>query len=160
MQDFSSLPLRDIHLPVNPGWWPPAPGWWMLAGFLMLLAFALWYWRRARRRARVRRAARAALKQLEASFRRDADAQRLASELSSLLRRVCISLDSREQVAGLTGRAWLERLDRLSPTAHLGQGPSGRALLAAPYQAGATFDSDALLQACHRWVDGLPEVAS
>ncbi len=158
MQDFTKLPLRDIHLPPSPGWWPPAPGWWLLAALLALLVLALWYWRRARRRARVRRAARAALKQLEMGFRQDGDAQRLAREVSALLRRVCISLDPREQVAGLTGQAWLARLDRLSPAAHLGQGPTGRTLLAAPYQAGAAFDADALLQACYRWVDGLPEV--
>src|SRR5690606_36013348 len=29
------LPLRGIHLPVEPQWWPPAPGWWLLGGLVL-----------------------------------------------------------------------------------------------------------------------------
>ena len=35
MNPGDSLPLRDIHLPVAPGWWPPAPGWWLLGGLVL-----------------------------------------------------------------------------------------------------------------------------
>lgn len=46
------LPLRDIHLPAEPAWWPPAPGWWLLALLvLLLLGWALrTLWRVHRRR--------------------------------------------------------------------------------------------------------------
>ena len=46
--------LRDIHLPVEPGWWPPAPGWWLLACLLVLLSiwtgYRLHRWRLRRQR--------------------------------------------------------------------------------------------------------------
>ena len=28
--DPTQLPLRDLHLPPDIGWWPMAPGWWVL----------------------------------------------------------------------------------------------------------------------------------
>lgn len=46
--------LRDIHLPAEPGWWPPAPGWWLLACLLVVLSiwagYRLHRWRLRRRR--------------------------------------------------------------------------------------------------------------
>ena len=29
--------LRGLHLPTEPGWWPPAPGWWILAVLVFVL---------------------------------------------------------------------------------------------------------------------------
>ena len=57
--------LRDIHLPVEPGWWPPAIGWWLLA--LMLAAAVAWLaWRLAARWRRFRpaRTARALYREI------------------------------------------------------------------------------------------------
>ena len=51
--DPTRLPLRDVHLPASPSWWPPAPGWWWLAAVLAVaaLAWAAWSaWRATRRR--------------------------------------------------------------------------------------------------------------
>ncbi len=45
--------LRDIHLPMDPEWWPPAPGWWILALIAVaVLVYGVWRliarWRRFR----------------------------------------------------------------------------------------------------------------
>ena len=66
------LQLRDIHLPADPGWWPPAPGWWLLAAVLVaLLAWAVVFgWRRVQVRPHRPRvlAPRAALERDHASL--------------------------------------------------------------------------------------------
>ena len=33
--------LRDLHLPMEPGWWPPAPGWWVIAVLMLLVLVAV-----------------------------------------------------------------------------------------------------------------------
>ncbi|MGH8629975.1 MAG: DUF4381 family protein, partial [Burkholderiales bacterium] len=48
MTDPSQLPLRDIHLPAEPGLWPPAPGWGLLALLLMGGCLCLFLCRRRR----------------------------------------------------------------------------------------------------------------
>ncbi len=50
----AKLPLRDVHLPEAPSWWPLAPGWWLVIGAVGLVALAvlMWLWVRRRRRLR------------------------------------------------------------------------------------------------------------
>lgn len=99
------LPLRDIHLPAPVPWWPPAPGWWLLAALLAaMLAGALWYWHRYRKRAPLR----AALKELNAieqAFETKADPLDCAQALSNLLRRVVL-YDSGNAKAAVVGEQW------------------------------------------------------
>ncbi len=151
----ADLPLRDIHLPPPPPWWPPAPGWWALLAIIMCVALAAWAWRRrgTRRRGAVDEA-RAVLARLRA-VATDADVTTLAAELSALLRRVCVSLWPREQVAGLTGEGWLQFLDRAQGGDEFTRG-AGRLLIRAPYRPGATrAEVHALLEACERWIDAV-----
>lgn len=101
--DPARLPLRDVHLPDSPGWWPPAPGWWWLAIALALalLAWAAWSaWRAARRRRWLR--------WFDGLSGEGTRPERLA-EISSLLRRA-----ARRHTPGaelLEGEAWLRFLD-------------------------------------------------
>ena len=91
MNPGDSLPLRDIHLPVAPGWWPPAPGWWLLGGLLlaMLAAGGVMAWRRARRR-------HALLRMFDQRVDAAADPAARVAAISELLRRA-----AREQEARL-----------------------------------------------------------
>lgn len=153
------LQLRDIHLPEAVGWWPPAPGWWIVAMALLAVVFALVVL--IRRRAAWRRSAvfvaRGELDNLKAAWNEHRDAHRLITEVSIWLRRVSMSLRSRQQVASLTGAQWWRYLDELAGTPVFG--PDGGKLIGeAPYRATAvTDDAQRALTLCDRWLDALSD---
>lgn len=132
--DPAEIPLRDLHLPADIGWWPPAPGWWLLLGLagiglLALIVFA----RKARAGNAARRAALRALDDYAGDYRRHRNPVMLATQVSALLRRVMLAYAPRSEIAGLTGKEWLEWLDRDLDDAAFAGGP-GRQLLELPYR--------------------------
>lgn len=142
--------LRDIHLPPPPPLWPPAPGWWLLAlAAIAVLAFAVRFALLAWRRGRTRRAAARAMSQLRSRYERGEALHVLMAELATTLRRAAMSRHPRAEVAGLTGRDWLEFLD---DDAHQFTEGVGRCLATAPYARDETVDLDALLALCESWV--------
>jgi hypothetical protein len=151
MNPGSELPLRDIHLPDPVSWWPPAPGWWMLLALLVAIALLSGFLHHRYRRNALQRAAQQALHKIGEDYRQSGDALLLAQQLSMLLRRVSLSCYPRQQVAGLTGRAWLSLLDRTLPGDEFQQG-AGRVLIDAPYSLDSRVDGPALLQLCERWL--------
>ena len=147
----ADLPLKDIHLPAPPSWWPPAPGWWGLLALLLLSAALLVYLQRRRVRTRSQRAALAELRELARRYAGTNDAHALAGGISTLLRRFVLAVRPRAPAAGLTGSAWLELLDALSPRAPL-DAAARRALIEAAYRPGAPADGATLIAACERWL--------
>lgn len=150
---MDALPLRDIHLPDPISWWPPAIGWWIVAGVAILsVAAAAWLIRRWRQTT----VAKLALRELD---RLEKDSSLGITEklrrLSILLRRVGLSTYPREDVAGLTGEAWLEWLDRPLETPRFSRGV-GRSLLDAPYRPIGEADFDGLTALCRDWLKALP----
>jgi len=144
--------LRDYHLPEAVGWWPPAPGWWLLT--LLVLLAVLWLSLLLRRRWRRNAATRAARRELEQLRRRlteDGDSGRFLRELALLLRRFALTRFPRAEVAGLTGRAWLEFLERHSRDGGFLQGV-GQVLLTGPYQAAPEYDASALALLAEGWI--------
>lgn len=142
--------LRDIHLPPPPPLWPPAPGWWLLAlvaiaalVFAVRLALSTW------RRGRARRAAVRAMARLRSRYQSGESTDVLTAELATILRRAAMSRHPRAQVAGLTGRDWLEFLD---DDRHQFTAGVGACLTTAPYAQGHTVDLDALFALCETWV--------
>ena len=120
----SELVLRDVHVPAAPSWWPPAPGWWLVAA-VVLLAIAVAWVIRHRRRLRLR--AWSAL--FEQACRGEPASQ--AGAVSELLRRAARRLDT--SADRLQGQAWLLFLDGTGKRTDFSEG-AGRLLLDGGYR--------------------------
>lgn len=128
--DVSDLPLRDIHLPGEIGWWPPALGWWILAA---VAAAGLAYFVLRLLATRRERAAAQAIRRVVARLDSGEAPVACMQQISSVLRRFVISVSgANARVAGLTGRDWLEYLDSRWDRAAFSSGP-GTDLVVAPY---------------------------
>jgi Domain of unknown function (DUF4381) len=131
--------LRDIHLPAEPGWWPPAPGWWLLA--LLVLALLLFGLLRLRVRLRQRRRRAqilAELARLRPQALDAADVPAWLAALSAFLRR--LSRAVRPDAATLAGADWIRFLDRHGD----GFGAYAQALTDGPYRPQAGVDAQRL----------------
>ena len=143
--------LRDIHLPPPVSAWPPAPGWGLLAVLtLIALGLGVWGWLRYRRD----RWRRAALKELRRLSEQEPAAR--IRELSVLLRRVALRRYPREEVAALSGEAWLALLDRAMGPEKPFQSEIGRILSVGPYLPDGAVEVEALIPLCERWIKRLP----
>lgn len=131
--------LRDIHLPEQMAetagagfvYWPAA----LVIALAAIMAWIAW-----RRRSAWRREI---ISHLDAIERDAAEGQALEgwSELAVLLRRIAIGLQERQDVAGLIGEPWLEKLDQLFKTDVFSSGP-GRGITVFPYNAAIERDPE------------------
>jgi len=156
MPPIEELPIRDIHLPETIGWFPPAIGWWILAIVIPICTFFLIVIIKRLRQKTAVKLARKLIKQLEHDDKLS-DIQKVC-ELSGLLRRVAVSTSQKnDDVAGLTGRAWLDYLDQPLKEAGFKHGV-GRCLIEAPYQQTLSPDVDlkALFQLAQSWLNAQP----
>jgi len=100
----AKLPLRDVHLPAAPSWWPLPPGWWMVIGAVLVVtvvvAGLLWLRRRRRRRW---------LALFDGQVAAALEGPVRLAAISDLLRRAARRADAR--AAQLQGEAWLRFLD-------------------------------------------------
>lgn len=145
------LPLRDIHLPETIGSWPPAIGWWILLVLIPLSLYLCWFlYKRLTRNTAVKTGTKilASIKQNQQL----ADLQKI-QQLSTLLRRVAISVAPREQSAGLTGNAWLTYLDNSVDGSPFSDGV-GQILADAHFRKTLPDDIDitALIMLCETWL--------
>ncbi len=146
----TELPLRDIHLPEAISDGSLALGWWVLLILIPLSCFfGYWLFKRITRKTAVK-AAKKLLKNLKA------DDSQTASEkleiISALLRRVAMSLNSRSECAGLTGRAWLVYLDGLWKENAFSEG-LGQILILDRFQKQQDdFDIEELMTITERWL--------
>ena len=148
----TQLPLKDIHLPDAIGWWPPAIGWWLLAVLIpLLMVFLYWFYKRLTRKTAIKTAKKnlAAIKQYPAL-----DNDKKLRELSMLIRRVAISINSRAEVASLTGRQWLEFLDKSVAGTPFSDG-CGQLLATAPYRNSSPTEPEIaqLISLCEDWLN-------
>lgn len=142
-------PLRDIHMPAPPGWWPPAPGWWALAGIVLLIVLVV-LWRRLGGRGSRRRWREVSgeLAQLDEQYDKDHDGSAYASGVSQLLRRVArLYLPD---AASATGEAWHAAVRQLAPDAASAQ--TLQELDASIYRPHADLDVPAITAAARQWL--------
>jgi hypothetical protein len=152
MPPIQDLPIRDIHLPQEISWFPPAMGWWLLIIFVPILSyFFIALIQRLLQKTAIKDAKKL-LKKLQ--INENLTPLEKVIELSSLLRRVAVSSDSKTNVGGLTGRAWLDYLDQSLKDAPFKNGV-GRCLADAPYQKELSPDLDltALFELAKIWLN-------
>jgi len=149
------LPLRDIHLPEAVSWWPLAIGWWLVLALIILLPLLIWGIRKLKARQLLRRQALSELASIEARYEQHKNDQQLVSEGSILLRRICISRFPRNDVAGLSGEAWLSFLNSQADSF---DAATRQALISGPFQKQCDINSQALISASRHWIEQLQPV--
>ncbi|MHC8440979.1 MAG: DUF4381 domain-containing protein [Candidatus Eutrophobiaceae bacterium] len=150
--DPLELPLRDIHLPPDPAWFPPAWGWFALLFFVVLAAAIAWWLYRRMSARRIGHDLRDALFVLRLDYIQEPDQRRLLRELSIWYRRALISATPPECYSSLTGEAWLSALDGFDPEQRRFTTGVGRILAHGPYLPNIQFDAHAVLTLSEEWL--------
>jgi len=111
--------LRDIHLPVSAGWWPPAPGWWLLAAAgLLCLVLAVRGWQRWQQRNRRWQTVQRELAALRAQSQTQLqNSPAWFSRLNALLKRVARDIYPLQPIVALSGDDWVAFLQHSSANA-------------------------------------------
>ncbi len=144
--------LRDIHVPEAISLWPPAPGWWVLAILtaIALIASALWMYTRWRQN-RYRREALSELNNIVREYGNHQDVRRFVSAYAGLLKRVALTRFPRDNVAALTGEAWVRFLDLTGGTEEFSMG-AGQVLVSATYEANPVVNVEQLHALGRHWI--------
>lgn len=144
--------LRDIQQPGMIESWPPAPGWWLVAivALCLLIAGCTWLFRRWKEN----RYRREALKELDCLLiewhEHQSDLVYLQS-LQRLLKRVALTRFPREDVASLTGEAWVQFLDRSTGSHDFSMGAT-ESLIDGNYRQGAEINVETLQKIATNWI--------
>lgn len=141
--------LKDIHMPELFIASSIPLGWWLL-GITVIMAFTgiglyLIKWYKSPKQTAIRM-----IKIIEKESIHNIGSSDYLSEVSEILRRVALSYYPRNQVAGLTGKAWLEFLDKTGKTKQFVV--IGQPLITGPYQKNVTYDCQALFQLIYLWI--------
>ncbi len=152
--DPTQIPLRDYQLPEAISWWPPALGWWVLLALLLVVGFGVFFLRKWIKRGVIKKQAKQEMARLRQN--QDFSETERVQQLSILIRRICLSVFLRVEMASLTGQAWLLFLDQLMGRTDFSQG-LGRALIEAPYSRNTDLETEKLFDLCDQWVDRLPK---
>lgn len=143
--EMSALPLRDIKLPAEPGFWPLAPGWWVL--ILATLAVTVWLgikWYKYRQKKRRWMEIDQQLSKIEFDFRQSQDRQKLLTEVSTFLRRFVKYQLHHDRATSLSGHEWIDYLSQFKNSDSFA--PFESALTVGVFQADCEYDANRLLQ--------------
>jgi hypothetical protein len=158
-EQINPLELKDIHLPDPISWWPLAPGWWILLILVIALTVLSYIFiPKLLKKISHQPAAKLAMtefKIIQQQHRAQHNKRLLVQSLSVLLRRICMTYDSRQNIASLTGQAWIDKLNNLNPQQRF-SAELIEVLLTAPYQQHSEFNAEQLLNQCESWIKHLP----
>ena len=145
--------LKDIHPPSSVFYWPLAPGWWLLLILILSAFFMFWYWQKNKKPPYKKHALKE-LNSLQMAFDKNGDKKLFIQSLSMLIRRVALVVYGPHQVSRLTGKHWLEFLDRTGCTDAFTVGP-GKRLIDGPYQGAPEIEVDSLLLITRHWLGSI-----
>ncbi len=149
----SPADLYDIEGLDEIGWWPLAIGWWAVSAVVLILAagIVIFYWRKRASERSWRKSTLKALSEMECH----AASQETAVSLSELIRRIAIHTHSREDCAGLEGKAWLCWLTEHAPE-HFNWEEKAMWLVNIPYAPPGTSVPESeiktTIQAIRKWI--------
>ena len=150
-QQVSEPKLLDIHLAGEPSIWPLAVGWWILIALLLLLV--AWSFIKLRQFLKLKKHQKAILAQfvpIENQLKNNPNNANIA-EANIFLRQLAVQYYPREEIASLTGEAWLEFLDQSGDTVQFTKGAGG-ILIKAPYKNTEIKIQDDFLPLIKRWI--------
>jgi len=152
---MNDLQLRDIHLPDAILWWPPALGWWLLVISLPLIIAGMIVLRRWLKHQSAKKRSIIEFRQIIRGFEAQQDATLFIGQISTLLRRILITYQGRNQTAGITGDRWIDELNELVVERCFSDEQESL-LRHGQFQRNIEFDSQALIASCERWIKALP----
>lgn len=108
----ATLELRDIHLPVEPSYWPLAMGWWIVIVLVLILVFLLAKkLTKIRQQRQLNHLMQQQLCAVKKDFQQHQNKHQLAIDISTLLNRFVIHVLKDPKASALTGDAWVNYLD-------------------------------------------------
>lgn len=108
-----ALELRDIHLPVEPGFWPLAPGWWALIVVGIILGYLLArVYLQLRKSRQLNHLMQNELNAVNSSYQQHKNKHQLASDISQLLKRFVLHVLKDNDAAALSGEKWVDYLNQ------------------------------------------------
>ena len=154
--------LADIHLPLEISYWPPAPGWWVLA--FLLLAGIIFLFNRFFEHHTQRKICRYALSELENCLHNfsqdegilDANSLRIryVNSFNSVIRRVALVHFPEENVASLSGDAWVDFIRKKGNSPHITE-EIAAALSFGRFQTECDFDIQEMNDLGKNWITAL-----
>jgi hypothetical protein len=102
MENIDLSGLKDIHIPMEPFWWPPAIGWIILivgifsCVFIGIIIYLIWR----------KQPKQYALRKLKRIYKASQNTILMARQISILLKRVALLKYPREKVASLSEEKW------------------------------------------------------
>ncbi|TDR23629.1 DUF4381 domain-containing protein [Marinicella litoralis] len=149
--EIPALPLRDIKLPAEPGFWPLAPGWWLLLVLsLLLLTWLAVKWYRYVQKKRRWQQIEHQLAEIELQFKQSNNKQNLLAEISVFLRRFVKFQLQQKKATTLAGQQWTDHLNQLQQEQPFL--PFEQALTTGVYQHNFDYDATELLKTTRQFI--------